>query len=155
MDNGTAPTNTDRNNGAATAPRDSRGRFGQGNAGRRPGSRNKTTLAAMALLDKDSKRLTQKAIQMALAGDAAAMRLCMERLVPPTRERVIQVELPIPETPADVPATMRAILAAAADGTITATEAEKLGRCVETFARAHELADFDARLRALEGKHAS
>ncbi|MBB5676414.1 hypothetical protein [Xanthomonas arboricola] len=149
----TLPT-ADRNNGADTASRDRQGRFGPGNPGRRRGARNKTTLAAMALLEKDSKRLTKKAIDMALAGDAAALRLCLERIAPPTRERVIQVDLPIPQTPADVPTTMRAILAAAAEGTITAGEAERLGRCVEGFARAHELADFDARLRALEGKDA-
>jgi hypothetical protein len=153
MDTATTDLNA-RNNGADTASRDNRGRFGPGNPGRRRGARNKSTLAALALLDKDSKRLTQKAIDMALAGDAAAMRLCLERIAPPTRERVIQVDLPIPETPADVPATMRAILSAAADGAITAGEAEKLGRCVESFARAHELADFDARLRALERQHA-
>ncbi|WP_420009079.1 hypothetical protein [Xanthomonas sacchari] len=153
MDTATTEPNT-RKNGADTASRDNRGRFGPGNPGRRRGARNKSTLAALALLDKDSKRLTQKAIDMALAGDAAAMRLCLERIAPPTRERVIQVDLPIPETPADVPATMRAILSAAAEGAITAGEAEKLGRCVESFARAHELADFDARLRALEGQHA-
>ena len=56
-------------------------------AGRRPGSRNKATLAAAALLAGESEALTRKAVELALAGDPTAMRLCIERLLPPSRER--------------------------------------------------------------------
>ena len=44
--------------------------------GRRRGSRNKATLAAAALLAGESEALTRKAVEMALAGDPTAMRLC-------------------------------------------------------------------------------
>lgn len=144
----------DRNSGESTEHRDKRGRFSAGNPGRKPGSRNKATLAVMTVMERGAAKLSQKAVDMALAGDATALRICLERLAPPARERTLLIELPMPESPADVPDTLRAILQAAAGGVITATEAERLSRCVETFSRAHELADFDKRLRALEGHHA-
>jgi hypothetical protein len=60
-------------------------------AGRRPGSRNKAaTLAAAALLAGESEALTRKAVELALAGDPTAMRLCIERLLPPRRERTVK-----------------------------------------------------------------
>ena len=43
-------------------------------AGRRPGSRNKATLAAAALLAGESEALTRKAVELALAGDPTALR---------------------------------------------------------------------------------
>jgi hypothetical protein len=61
--------------------------FAPGNPGKPKGPRHKTTLAAETLLEGQAKGLTQKAIAMALAGDTAALRLCLERLVPPRRER--------------------------------------------------------------------
>jgi hypothetical protein len=45
------------------------------------GSRHRATLAAEALLDGDAEALTRKCVEMALAGDATAMRLCLDRLI--------------------------------------------------------------------------
>src|SRR5271168_2649301 len=80
-------------------PRRVRGRpFEKGRSGnpggRRRGSRNKATLAAAALLAGESEALTRKAVEMALAGDPTAMRLCMERVLPPCRERTVKFRLP-------------------------------------------------------------
>jgi hypothetical protein len=44
-------------------------------SGRPPGARNKTTLAAEALLDGEAEALTRKAIERALEGDTTALRL--------------------------------------------------------------------------------
>ena len=62
--------------------------------GRRRGSRNKATLAAAVLLAGESEALTRKAVEMALAGDPTAMRLCMEGVLPPCRERTVKFSLP-------------------------------------------------------------
>src|SRR5215475_9848913 len=56
-------------------------------AGRPKGARNKSTLAAEALLDGEAEALTRKAVEMALGGDTVALRLCLERLVPPRKDR--------------------------------------------------------------------
>jgi|SRR6476469_5365777 len=58
-----------------------RGRpFGQGNPGRPKGSRNKSTLAAEALLEGEAEVLTRRAVERALQGDIQALRLCLDRL---------------------------------------------------------------------------
>ena len=54
-------------------------------AGKAKGTRNKVTLAIEALLDGEAEALTRKAIELAKAGDMAALRLCMDRLAPPRK----------------------------------------------------------------------
>lgn len=79
-------------NAPENSGRDQAGRFAVGKsgnpAGRPRGSRNATTLAAVALLDGEAERLTRAAIELALAGDIAALRLCLERLIPVRREAI-------------------------------------------------------------------
>jgi hypothetical protein len=41
------------------------------------------------LLEGQAEKLTEKAIQMALAGDVTAMRLCLKRLAPAPKDRPI------------------------------------------------------------------
>jgi len=116
--------------------------------GRRRGSRNKTTLAAAALLAGEAEALTRKAVEMALAGDPTAMRLCMERVLPPCRERTIKFSLPPIEgalagesngpSAHDVSRAMDAVTSALARGEITPGEAETIAGVVETFVRAIE-----------------
>src|SRR5215468_10582921 len=64
-----------------------RGRSGNP-AGRQTGSRNKATLAAAALLAGESEALTRKAVELALAGEPTAMRLCLERILPRARRQI-------------------------------------------------------------------
>ena len=114
--------------------------------GRRRGSRNMTTLAAAALLAGESEALTRKAVEMALAGDPTAMRLCMERVLPPCRERTVKFRLPPVEGTLtgdscgpsfrDVSRAMNAVTSALAHGEITPGEAERIAGVVDTFVRA-------------------
>jgi hypothetical protein len=90
------------------------------------------------LLAGESEALTRKAVQLALAGDPTAMRLCVERLLPPCRERTVKFTLPPIESVSDVSAAMRAVTAALAKGNITPGEAATIAGVVETFARAIE-----------------
>jgi hypothetical protein len=117
-------------------------------AGRRPGSRNKATLAAAALLAGESEALTRKAVEMALDGDPTAMRLCMERVLSPCRERTVKFSLPPIEgahtgetsgpSAGDIARAMDAVTSALAEGEITPGEAEKIAGVVDTFVRAIE-----------------
>jgi hypothetical protein len=116
--------------------------------GRQRGSRNKATLAAAALLAGESEALTRKAVEMALAGDPTAMRLCMERVLPPCRERTVKFSLPPIEaartgetcgpSARDVSLAMNAVTTALARGEITPGEAERIAGVVDTFVRAIE-----------------
>ena len=128
-----------------------KGRSGN-SAGRRPGSRNKATLAAAKLLAGEAEGLTRKAVEAAFAGDPMALRLCVERLLPVCRERAVKFKLPPIESPADIAAAMKAVTAALAAGVITPGEAGRITAMVDTFIRAIDTSDFDRRLQELEEK---
>ena len=119
-------------------------------AGRRTGSRNKATLAAAALLAGESEGLTRKAVELALVGDPTAMRLCLERILPPCRERTVKFTLPPIESASDIARAMKAVTSALADGAITPGEAHRIAAVVDTFVRAIDTSDFDRRLQELE-----
>jgi hypothetical protein len=112
--------------------------------------RNRKTLAAAILLEGESEALTRKAVELALAGDPTAMRLCLERILPPCRERAVKFALPAIESAADIAPTMKAVAAALADGVITPGEGEAVARIVDTFVRAIETSDFERRLKMVE-----
>jgi hypothetical protein len=119
-------------------------------SGRPRGSRNASTIALESLLDGQAKALTQKAIDLALAGDLIAIRLCLDRILPVRKHRPIEFALPAIETIADAPKAIGAITAAVASGEITVSDAADVSRLVEAYVRAIEASDLDKRLRALE-----
>jgi hypothetical protein len=148
--------------------RDARGRFGKGRSGNpegrfrkgqsgnpngRPlGARNKATETAELLLDGEAEALTRKALELALKGDPAVLRLCLDRIIPPRRGRPVQLPVPPVRGAADLGGTMAAITTAATGGAITPGEAAELARVVEIFVRAVETSDFETRLQQLEGR---
>ena len=122
-------------------------------AGRPRGCRNRSTLAAQ-LLQGEAEALTRKAVKLALGGHTIALRLCLDRLIAPHRERLVPLALPPMRKPADLPPAMEAISAAVACGVLAPAEAAELAKVVDTFANAIEMRDFDSRLRALEDETA-
>lgn len=141
---------TDRNNGEATG-RDASGRFTEGNPGRPRGARHKATRAALALLDGEAEALTRQAVTMALGGDGAALRLCLERIAPPRRDAPVTFDLPRMETARDAAKAAGAVLEAVAEGDLTPTEGAHIMGLVETFRRTLETSELEARVAALEG----
>ncbi|QRM32083.1 hypothetical protein JO965_21110 [Microvirga sp. VF16] len=126
--------------------------FEPGNPGRPKGSRNKATLALEALLDGEAEALTRKAVEMALDGDTTAMRLVMDRIMPPRKDRPVMFALPKLETPADAVKASAALVEAVASGDLTPSEAEDLSRLVDRFIRAVEATDILERLESLEAE---
>src|SRR5215471_12290584 len=134
--------------------RDADGRFMKGYSGnpngRPPGRRNKATEAAEVLLDGEVEALTRRAVELALDGQIGALRLCLDRIIPPRRQRAHRLDLPPMRSIADLGDTMAAITTAAMEGTITTGQAAELARVVEIFVRAIETSDFERRLQQLE-----
>ena len=119
-------------------------------AGRRRGSRNKATMMAALYLDGEAEGLVRKAVEMAYAGDALALRLCLERTLAPRRDRPEPFRLPPVESAADLAPAMAAVMAAAARGVITTGQAAEMASVIATRLRAIEAAEFDRHLTALE-----
>jgi hypothetical protein len=118
--------------------------------GRPRGLRNKATLAAEALLDGEAEVLTRAAIERGKSGDMAALRLCLDRIVPPRKDRPVAFELPPLQKAEDAPKAMGAIAAAVACGDLTISEAAELCKIIEVYVRAIEAAELEKRLRAIE-----
>jgi hypothetical protein len=119
-------------------------------AGKAKGTRNKVTLAIEALLDGEAEALTRKAIELAKGGDLAALRLCLDRLAPPRKDRLVMFELPTITCAADAVKASAALVTAVAIGDLTPAEAGELGKLIEAYVRALEATDFAARLENLE-----
>ena len=125
-----------------------KGRSGNPN-GRPKGSRNAATLAVEVLLDGQAQALTQKAIEMALAGDPVAMRLCLERIYPARKDRPVTFQLPPITSARDAADIMAAVANAVATGHITPSEAAELGKVIDSYVRAYQTAEMDERVTSL------
>ena len=134
-------------NQAAISGRDAKGRFAAGNGGRPKGTRHRITRAAEKLLERDAKGLTQKAIELALAGDTVALRLCLERIAPALRPGDRPVAITLPAAPGEA---LDAILGAVAGGELLPAEGERLASLVKVKVELSALAEIEARLAALE-----
>ena len=119
--------------------------------GRPRGSRNATTLAVEALLDGQANALTQKAIDLALGGDMAALRLCLDRILPPRKDRPVSFTLPSINSAQDAATVVSSVLAAVAAGEITPTDAAEVGKLIDSYLKAYETAELAERLERLEG----
>ncbi len=118
--------------------------------GRPRGARNKLTLLAEALLDGEAEDLVRTVIELAKAGDVGALRLCLERILPPRKDRPISVKLPRIETPQDIADASTEVLGAVLDGTITPSEGQAVMALLEAHRRAVEVAELTNRLDRLE-----
>ena len=118
--------------------------------GRPKGSRNKTTLAVEALLDGEAEAITRKAVEKAKGGDMTAIRLCMDRLVPPVKDRPVTFKMPGIDSAQDAAVAVGAVLRAVADGELTPIEAAEVSKIVSTYITALEASDLEQRIASLE-----
>ena len=118
--------------------------------GRPKGSRNRSTLAAEALLDGEAEALTRMVIELALNGDLGAVRLCLERLIPARRSRVIRFDLPETSTVEDVVIAYDAVITAMADGEISPDEAATIAGVLESKRKAIETVELAEELNAMK-----
>jgi hypothetical protein len=119
-------------------------------SGRPKGSRNATTVALERLLDGQAEALTSKAVELALSGDMAALRLCMDRILPPRKDRPVTFDLPPIKGAGDAAAVTSAVLAAVAAGELTPSDAAEIGKLIDSYVKAFETAELAERLERLE-----
>ena len=88
------------------------------------------------MLEGEAEALTRKAVELALAGDVTAFRLCLKRVVPPRKDRAIALDLPAVVRADDAVQAIGAVLTAVAEGRITPSEAVALAGLIEAQRRA-------------------
>jgi hypothetical protein len=119
-------------------------------AGKPKGARNAATLALEALLDGQAEALTNKAMALALGGDITALRICLDRILPPRKDRPIAFEMPPINNAQDARAASAALLGAVSSGNLTPGEASEVGKLIDAYVKTIELTEVLARLDKLE-----
>lgn len=104
--------------------------------GRLPGTLNRATALAAQLFEDEAPRLVRKCIELALAGDTTALRLCLDRILPPVRDRPVQLAISSPASPA---AALQAVLAAVASGELTPDQGRAVASTIVDLAAARRL----------------
>ncbi len=130
--------------------RNADGTFTAGNAGKPRGTRHKATQAALALLEGEAEALSRKAIEMALAGDSVALRLCLDRIAPSRKDSPVVFPMPRMTNARDAAEAAGAVLEAVSEGDLTPSEAAQVMGLVDSYRRTLEVTELEARVAALE-----
>lgn len=122
-------------------------------AGRPKGSRNRVSARCAELLGDASDAIIEKLIKEAKKGEPVALRLAVERLVPirAARDRAVEFDLPAVGRAADLAEAAAVVIACAADGHMTLSEAKEFMALIEGQRKMIETTDLVLRLEALEG----
>jgi hypothetical protein len=137
----------DRKNGKSAAIK---GRFQPGNPGRKPGSRNRITMACEALLHGQAEALTQRAVELAHAGDTVALRLCIERIYPVPKGRTMRLALPPVDTAEGIHAALVQVITAVAEGEVSAEEAASVAGLLDAARASLREVELEKRFRLIE-----
>ncbi|HEY1795727.1 MAG TPA: DUF5681 domain-containing protein [Stellaceae bacterium] len=124
----------------AATPRTPRGRpwvkGRSGNPAGRPSRARQAATVAEALIARKTVLLTNKTLELALAGDRMLLRDCLNRIAPPRREPPIDLDLPQIKNRADLLTALTAVADAAAAGDLTARQSATLTRMLIALQRA-------------------
>jgi hypothetical protein len=118
--------------------------------GKPKGARHRATQLAEQMIGDQAEQVIQKVIEGALTGDTTCMRLCLERIAPPVKERPIPVEAPELKTSDDAITAMTAVLAQVCAGNLTPGEGTAIAGLVDVFRRVVETQELEKRMFTLE-----
>lgn len=105
-----------------------------------------------ALLEPNAPALVEKAKDMALEGDTTALRLCLERLVPPIKSEDTPVYIEGLKGDMSLSEQAQMVISTLADGSITPGEASTMMQAISSLGRIREVEDLEARIAALEAQ---
>ena len=119
-------------------------------AGKPRGTRHRATMLAERLLDGEAEAMVRTVIEKAKQGDMVALRLCLDRIVPPRRDWPVHFTIPEMNSADAASKAMGALASALACGELTPTEAAELSSVIHTYVKAIEATEIERRLEALE-----
>ena len=120
-----------------------------GNPGGRPKGKSKVA-QLRALLEPSVPDLVAKAKEMAMAGDVAALRLCLERVLPPLKAMDSPVQIEGLSGTQGLSEQGGEVINAMAEGSINPSEAATLLKALADQAKIVEVEELEKRITALE-----
>lgn len=123
-----------------------------GNKAGRPRGVPDRRAQARALFDQHRDELVAKAIQMALAGDIAALRLCLDRVMPAMKP--MEAGISLGALPESLAAKGERVLGLVATGMLPTDAGGAVMEMLAKQARIVEISDLERRVAALERPNA-
>jgi hypothetical protein len=125
-----------------------RGRpFADGNRGRRPGSKNRTTAIAEALLRGEEVELVRTAIELAKGGDVQMLKFLLDRILP--KDRRVRLDLPSLDGARDATEAIAQLVRAVAEGEIAPSEGAAVAQLISAYSRALDVAELQVQIDEL------
>jgi len=115
--------------------------------GRPKGARDKRT-ELRSLLEPHSKELVEKVVELAIGGDTTALRLCLERLIPPFRSQ--EQSITLDNMNGGLTAQGRQIILAMGNGELSPSDASSMLQALASQARLSEVDELERRISKLE-----
>ena len=130
------------------------GRFNKGQsgnpAGKPRGARNRSSLVAERLFANEIQEICGSIIAQAKAGNMQAAKIILDRVLPPIKDKPVQIDLPKMTSSNDLAKAVECIAFAVGSGQISPLEGEFIARIVDIHIRALELNEIEKRLSNLE-----
>jgi len=115
--------------------------------GRPKGARDKRT-ELRSLLEPHAKDLVEKVVELAKGGDTTAIRLCLERLIPPIRAQDQSIILD--DMNGGLTAQGKKIILAMGNGELSPSDASTMLQALASQARLSEVDELERRVSKLE-----
>ncbi len=131
------------------------GRFPKGNPGgpgRPKGSRNKAYAEFDAIAQQGLAKAVRAITEAAGDGETQAARMMFARVWPRARGRVVELDLPPLQKPADLITAYATLVEAIGNGEVSPDEAAKVSEVLERKRLAIETASHEPRITELEHK---
>jgi uncharacterized protein DUF5681 len=130
------------------------GRFHKGQSGNpkgKPrGAKNRSSIVAERLFADEIQEICGSVIPQAKAGNMQAAKIILDRVLPPMKDKPVQIDLPKMTSSDDLVKVVECIAYAVGSGQISPLEGESIARIVDIHIKALELNEIEKRLSNLE-----
>lgn len=104
------------------------------------------------LLKPKAPDIVKKVVQLALGGDSTALRLCLERIIPPIKSKDEPVNIPNLDGTKPLTEQAQVIITAIGSAEISPSEGSTILSAIASKARVDEIDELAKRIEALEEK---
>lgn len=136
--------------------RQHRGQFVPGQsgnpAGRPRGARNRANQDLEGLIDGEAEALAGRMIALALSGNVKALKLCMDRIMPPLTSRPVEIDLPDVKNITDIGPAMNFLMTAVCKGELEPIQAKSMFAMLEMRRRTFETIELEKLVALIEKK---
>lgn len=123
--------------------------------GKTKGTKNKATRIVESLMQNELDSICQKLLELAVDGNIQAIKLVLDRILPPKASRSVEIAIPKIENAKDALQAISMVIHAVGEGELTPSEGEAITKIIQSFTQSLQSYEFDQRLSILKNRMAS